>query len=334
MENEKKDNILKRQKSEALLSYVDKFLYYEEVLMGKSYNTIRSYKRDLLQFAEYLFEYEKIYDFEQIEMMTFRSFIMFLNSPERKENKSDKKDVLGRKKEIKPVSKRSINRKISALRTFFKYLQEIKVVKTNKVIYINMPKFEKELPDVINRDELQKLRNVIDTSKILGLRDRLIIELLYSSGLRSVELINLSEYMVDIEEREIRVIGKGGKERFTFFSETAKKWLIKYIAEKQKQYKNYTPDAIIVNSKGRKLTTRSLRRLISGHAKNAGIEKEITPHVFRHSFAVKLLNKGIDMEYLQELLGHSSLSTTQMYIHVNKNLLRDIYMNTHPLAKK
>lgn len=334
MENEKKDNILKQQKSEALLSYVDKFLYYEEVLMGKSYNTIRSYKRDLLQFAEYLFEYEKIYDFEQIEMMTFRSFIMFLNSPERKKNKSDKKDVLGRKKEIKPVSKRSINRKISALRTFFKYLQEIKVVKTNKVIYINMPKFEKELPDVINRDELQKLRNVIDTSKILGLRDRLIIELLYSSGLRSVEIINLSEYMVDIEEREIRVIGKGGKERFTFFSETAKKWLIKYIAEKQKQYKNYTPDAIIVNSKGRKLTTRSLRRLISGHAKNAGIEKEITPHVFRHSFAVELLNKGIDMEYLQELLGHSSLSTTQMYTHVNKNLLRDIYMNTHPLAKK
>ena len=334
MENEKKDNILKQQKSKALLSYVDKFLYYEEVLMGKSYNTIRSYKRDLLQFAEYLFEYEKIYDFEQIEMMTFRSFIMFLNSPERKENKSDKKDVLGRKKEIKPVSKRSINRKISALRTFFKYLQEIKVVKTNKVIYINMPKFEKELPDVINRDELQKLRNVIDTSKILGLRDRLIIELLYSSGLRSVELINLSEYMVDIEEREIRVIGKGGKERFTFFSENAKKWLIKYIAEKQKQYKNYTPDAIIVNSKGRKLTTRSLRRLISGHAKNAGIEKEITPHVFRHSFAVELLNKGIDMEYLQELLGHSSLSTTQMYTHVNKNLLRDIYMNTHPLAKK
>ena len=334
MENEKKDNILKQQKSEALLSYVDKFLYYEEVLMGKSYNTIRSYKRDLLQFAEYLFEYEKIYDFEQIEMMTFRSFIMFLNSPERKKNKSDKKDVMGRKKEIKPVSKRSINRKISALRTFFKYLQEIKVVKTNKVIYINMPKFEKELPDVINRDELQKLRNVIDTSKILGLRDRLIIELLYSSGLRSVELINLSEYMVDIEEREIRVIGKGGKERFTFFSETAKKWLIKYIAEKQKQYKNYTPDAIIVNSKGRKLTTRSLRRLISGHAKSAGIEKEITPHVFRHSFAVELLNKGIDMEYLQELLGHSSLSTTQMYTHVNKNLLRDIYMNTHPLAKK
>ena len=136
---------MENEKSEVLLSYVDKFLYYEEVLMRKSYNTIRSYKRDLLQFMEYLFEYEKIFDFEQIEMMTFRSFIMYLNSPERKKNKSDEKDVLGRKKEIKPVSKRSINRKISALRTFFKYLQEIDAVKTNKVIYINMPKFEKEL---------------------------------------------------------------------------------------------------------------------------------------------------------------------------------------------
>lgn len=334
MENEKKNDILKQQKNEALLSYVDKFLYYEEVLLGKSHNTIRSYKRDLLQFMEYIFEYENIYDFEQIEMMTFRSFIAYLNSPERKKNKANNKDALGRKKEVKPVSKRSINRKISALRTFFKYLQEIKVVKTNKVIYINMPKFEKELPDVISRSELQRLRDVINTNRILGVRDRLIIELLYSSGIRSIELINLSEYMIDIEEREIRVIGRGGKERITFFSETAKKWLVKYILEKQKEYKNYTPNAIIVNSKGRKLTTRSLRRIISQHAKNAGIEKEITPHVFRHSFAAELLNKGIDLTYLQALLGHSSLSTTQMYTQINKKLLRDIYMNTHPLAKE
>ena len=265
---------------------------------------------------------------------TFRSFIAYLNSPERKKNKANNKDALGRKKEVKPVSKRSINRKISALRTFFKYLQEIKVVKTNKVIYINMPKFEKELPDVISRSELQRLRDVINTNRILGVRDRLIIELLYSSGIRSIELINLSEYMIDIEEREIRVIGRGGKERITFFSETAKKWLVKYILEKQKEYKNYTPNAIIVNSKGRKLTTRSLRRIISQHAKNAGIEKEITPHVFRHSFAAELLNKGIDLTYLQALLGHSSLSTTQMYTQINKKLLRDIYMNTHPLAKE
>ena len=144
----------------------------------------------------------------------------------------------------------------------------------------------------------------------------------------------ISVFMIDIEEREIRVIGKGDKERITFFSENAKKWLIKYIEEKKRQYENYTREVLIVNSKGKKLTTRSLRRLISAHAHEAGIQKEITPHVFRHSFATELLNNGVDIRYLQELLGHSSIATTQVYTHVSKAFLRDIYMSTHPLAKE
>ena len=341
MENDINDKLTKGnnedeqeiRRNENLVMYVDKFLYYEEVILGKSFNTIRGYRRDLLQFMEYLEEYEEIHNFEEIEMMTFRSFIAYLNSPKRLEKDENVKSS-NKKTKLKPVSKRSINRKISALRTFFKYLQEIKVIETNKASYINVPKFEKELPNVINRDDLNNLRHVINTEKITGIRDRLIIELLYSSGLRSIELINLSEFMIDIEEREIRVVGKGDKERITFFSENAKKWLIKYIEEKKKQYANYTREVLIVNSKGKKLTTRSLRRLISAHAHEAGIEKEITPHVFRHSFAMELLNNGVDIRYLQELLGHSSIAATQVYTHVSKAFLRDIYMSTHPLAKE
>lgn len=341
MENDINDKLTKGnnedeqeiRRNENLVMYVDKFLYYEEVILGKSFNTIRGYRRDLLQFMEYLEEYEEIHNFEEIEMMTFRSFIAYLNSPKRLEKDENVKSS-NKKAKLKPVSKRSINRKISALRTFFKYLQEIKVIETNKASYINVPKFEKELPNVINRDDLNNLRHVINTEKITGIRDRLIIELLYSSGLRSIELINLSEFMIDIEEREIRVVGKGDKERITFFSENAKKWLIKYIEEKKKQYANYTREVLIVNSKGKKLTTRSLRRLISAHAHEAGIEKEITPHVFRHSFAMELLNNGVDIRYLQELLGHSSIAATQVYTHVSKAFLRDIYMSTHPLAKE
>ena len=341
MENDINDKLTKGnnedeqeiRRNENLVMYVDKFLYYEEVILGKSFNTIRGYRRDLLQFMEYLEEYEEIHNFEEIEMMTFRSFIAYLNSPKRLEKDENTKDMK-KKAKLKPVSKRSINRKISALRTFFKYLQEIKVIETNKASYINVPKFEKELPNVINRDDLNRLRHVISTEKITGIRDRLIIELLYSSGLRSIELINLSEFIINIEEREIRVIGKGNKERITFFSENAKKWLIKYIEEKKKQYANYTREVLIVNSKGKKLTTRSLRRLISAHAHEAGIEKEITPHVFRHSFATELLNNGVDIRYLQELLGHSSIAATQVYTHVSKSLLRDIYMSTHPLSKE
>ncbi len=351
MENDINDKLIKKNnenvqeniKNENLVMYVDKFLYYEEVILGKSFNTIRGYRRDLLQFMEYLEEYEEIHNFEEIEMMTFRSFIAYLNSPKRLEEveKNDKNvksienmENSDKKVKLKPISKRSINRKISALRTFFKYLQEIKVIETNKASYINVPKFEKELPNVINRDDLNNLRHVINTEKITGIRDRLIIELLYSSGLRSIELINLSEFMIDIEEREIRVVGKGDKERITFFSENAKKWLIKYIEEKKRQYANYTREVLIVNSKGKKLTTRSLRRLISAHAHEAGIQKEITPHVFRHSFAMELLNNGVDIRYLQELLGHSSIAATQVYTHVSKAFLRDIYMSTHPLAKE
>ena len=351
MENDINDKLTKGnnedeqeiRRNENLVMYVDKFLYYEEVILGKSFNTIRGYRRDLLQFMEYLEEYEEIHNFEEIEMMTFRSFIAYLNSPKRLEEveKNDKNvksienmENSDKKAKLKPISKRSINRKISALRTFFKYLQEIKVIETNKASYINVPKFEKELPNVINRDDLNNLRHVINTEKITGIRDRLIIELLYSSGLRSIELINLSEFMIDIEEREIRVVGKGDKERITFFSENAKKWLIKYIEEKKRQYANYTREVLIVNSKGKKLTTRSLRRLISAHAHEAGIQKEITPHVFRHSFAMELLNNGVDIRYLQELLGHSSIAATQVYTHVSKAFLRDIYMSTHPLAKE
>ena len=315
MENSEKNNNLK--------TYVDKFLYYEEVITGKSYNTIKSYKKDIMQFIDYLNEYEEIDEFENVETITFRSFIAYLNSANKKDDD-----------ERKVVSKRSINRKISALRTFFKYLQEKKIVKTNKVNYITMPKFEKELPNILDREDINKLRDAINTSKITGIRDRLIIELLYSSGIRASELIDLNEYMINIEERELRVIGKGNKERITFFSENSKKWLEKYIEEKKKKYSNYTKDVVFANSKGEKLTTRSLRRLIADHAKKAGLQKEVTPHVFRHTFATELLNNGVDIRYLQELLGHSSISTTQVYTHVSKALLKDVYMNTHPLARE
>lgn len=308
-----------------LKAYIDKFLYYEEVVIGKSYNTIKSYKKDIMQFIDYLNEYEEIKDFEEVETMTFRSFIAYLNSGDKENSRNNIQ---------KSVSKRSINRKISALRTFFKYLQEKKIVKTNKVAYITMPKFEKELPNVLNKEDINKLRDAVNTEKITGIRDRLIIELLYSSGIRASELIDLNEYMVNIEEREIRVIGKGNKERITFFSENTKKWLEKYIEEKRRKYSNYTKDTIFTNSRGEKLTTRSLRRLIADYAKKAGLQKEVTPHVFRHTFATELLNNGVDIRYLQELLGHSSISTTQVYTHVSKAFLKDVYMNTHPLAKE
>ena len=305
-----------------LNTQLEKFIYYEEVILGKSYNTIKSYKKDILQFIEYIDKNEGIKDFNEVEIITFRSFIAYLNSDS---NENDEKSSSS-------VGKRSINRKISALRTFFKYLNEQEIIKNNKVGYISMPKFEKGLPTVLNKDDIDKIRAVINTDKITGVRDRLIVELLYSSGIRASELIDMSEHMINMSEREIRVIGKGNKERITFFSQNAEKWLKHYIDLKKRDYKNYDSSVIFVNSRGEKLNSRSLRRLITDYAKKADINKEVTPHVFRHSFATTLLNKGIDIRYLQELLGHSSISTTQIYTHVSKALLREVYMSAHPLV--
>ena len=224
LRNEDKDKKkYENSKVKDLAVHAEKFLYYEEVILGKSYNTVRSYRRDIYQFIDYLDEYEEITKFDEVETITVRSFIAYLNSGDKSRQASTESNGEKKEKPVNPVSKRSINRKISALRTFFKYLQEKQVVKVNKISYIAMPKFEKELPNILNKEDLNKLRDVINTEKITGVRDRLIIEMLYSSGMRASELIDLSEYMINIPEREIRVIGKGDKERITFFSETGLK---------------------------------------------------------------------------------------------------------------
>ncbi len=292
---------------------LDDYLYYNEIILGKSYNTIRSYRNDITQLIEYLEQNEGIKKFSDVEILTLRSFVAYLSV-------------------AKKSSKRSINRKISAIRSFFEYLVKNNILEENKAIYINTPKFENKLPSFLLKDELTKLRNCIDTSNILGLRDRTIIEMLYSSGLRSNELLELSEVMIDMNKRELRVIGKGDKERITFFSETAKKYLEEYI-EAKKNAKIYDRNIVFANSKGGRLTTRSLRRLIEHYGKISGINKEITPHVFRHSFATELLNSGVDIRYVQELLGHSTIATTQFYTHVSKKKLRDMYLKTRPFSK-
>lgn len=290
------------------------FLYYNEIILGKSSNTIRSYKNDLNQLIEYLLKNENIDSFDRVEVMTLRSYIFYLNY-------------------AKKSSKRTINRKISAIRSFFDYLVSVDKLEENKAIYVNTPKFENKLPSFLTKEDMAKLRTVVIANDLIGLRDRAIIEMLYSSGLRSFELLDLMEAMIDFKNREVRVIGKGNKERITFFSMTAKKYLEEYIATKKANNK-YNKDIVFSNARGAKLTTRSLRRIIEAYAIKSGIQKEVSPHTFRHSFASELLNAGADIRYVQELLGHSSIATTQFYTHISKKKLRDVYLKAHPFANK
>lgn len=289
-----------------------RFLNYERAVTGKSEHTIISYETDLKQFFEYLEEHEEINSLEEITPMILRSFMAYMSRNER--------------------GKRSINRKMSAVRTFFGFLIMEGVVESNPTVLISAPKYEKPLPTVLTDREVRIISDSVDTADILGIRDRAMIELLYSSGIRASELISLSEYNFNYNERELRVTGKGEKERVTFFSNRASEWIRRYIEEKKSKYKNYTKDILFVNSNGKRLTDRSLRRLITDYGENSGVKKHISPHTFRHSFATELLNRGIDIKFLQELLGHSSIMTTQVYTHVSKEFLREIYMKTHPFA--
>lgn len=293
---------------------IDNFIYYNEVVLAKSYNTVRSYKRDLIQFQEYLENNENILDFSKVEIITIRSYVIYLT------------------KEYN-ISKRSISRKLSAIKSFYNYLLINEYIHENKIQHISMPKFEKTIPTYLTKDEMDKIRNVIDTTKIEGLRDRAMIETLYSSGVRSQELLDLTEYSIDFLEMQIKVIGKGNKERITFISPASKKYILEYIERKKKEYKNYEKDILFANYKGKRLTTRALRKIIEKYSNLANISKEVSPHTFRHSFATELLNNQVDIKYVQELLGHTSLMTTQVYTHVSKKLLKDIYMKVHPLTK-
>ncbi|NLK62338.1 MAG: tyrosine recombinase XerC [Fusobacteria bacterium] len=293
---------------------MEKFLYYERIGLGKSEKTVESYRCDLIQFISYLKEYEGIEDFNGISRRSFRSFMAYMNK--------------------NGISKRSINRKISAIRVFLKYLLKHKVIDTDYSLYINSPKFEKNVPIILSKEEVNMIRGVIDLTKFNGIRDRAIIELLYSSGMRAQELLDINYNLINFDEREIRIIGKGEKERITFFSNSAKEWLLKYLSEKKRLFPNNDDTSFFLNAKGGSITDRSLRRNISEYAKKAGIEKDVSPHTFRHSFASYLLNEGVDIRYLQELLGHSSITTTQIYTHVGKKFLKEVYLKTHPFANE
>lgn len=291
---------------------VENFIYEEEVVCGKSSMTIKSYLEDLKQFTKYLKENEEKDDIENVESMSIRSFMGYLNKTN--------------------ITKRSINRKLSTLRSFYKYLTKFSIVSQNYAKVLTSPKFETEIPTVIVQDEVKRIIEKIDVKSLSGIRDRAIIELLFSSGLRASELLSIGEQQINFEEREIRVVGKGSKERITFFSKSSREWILRYIAEKQKNILKYKRDILFANEKGGRLTDRSLRRIVEKYAKAAGIEKEVSPHTMRHSFATYMLNKGMDIRLVQELLGHSSIATTQIYTHVSKELLRETYINTHPFA--
>jgi site-specific recombinase XerD len=232
-------------------------------------------------------------------------------------------------------STRSICRKISTIRSFFKFLSREGIVKNNPTINLIAPKINKKLPYFLYLQEVNKLIEATPRDTIFGIRDIAILELLYGTGMRVGELVNLNIHDIDLYEKTIRVFGKGSKERILPLGNPSIKAIQEYLTGRHLFSKNVSinkndQNALLLNRFGGRLSTRSIGRIIIKYMKIAGLNKKISPHVLRHSFATHLLGGGADLRSVQELLGHESLSTTQIYTHITKERLKIIYKKSHP----
>lgn len=228
----------------------------------------------------------------------------------------------------KKYSRRSLARKISACRSFFRFLIREKYIEKNAFELIKTPKLERRLPNFLYEDEINKMLVKIDTSTPNGLRNRAILELLYGAGIRVSEIVGLNLSDLDLDSEEIRVFGKGAKERIVLVGRHAIAALKAYIKSARGNR------ALFLGARGTRLTQRSIERTIKAAAKKSGLLKKVTPHTIRHTFATHLLTRGADLRTVQELLGHTSLSTTQVYTHVTKEKLKSVYDSAHPRARR
>ena len=233
-------------------------------------------------------------------------------------------------------SKATSARKLATLRSFYKFLVRRGRIETSPVTAIRTPKQEKRLPRFLDSDQIETLLNCPDTNTMLGARDRAILETLYSSGLRVSELVALNFSDVDFLGEVLHIRGKGKKERVTPVGASALQALQRYLTfrDSDPRKPNFDPQALFINKHGQRLSTRSVRRKLDKYLLQAGLDPRISPHTLRHSFATHMLNNGADLRVVQELLGHQSLSTTQVYTHLTTSQMKHVYDNAHPEAEQ
>ena len=293
-------------KNTMLDSYLDYLLYQ------KSYSkyTVSSYKTDIIEFLNYC--KKECIDYEKIEYSDTRLYLMYLKDA-RGDNNS------------------SINRKLSSLRGFYKYLVNKNVIENNVFALLNGQKKSKKLPRYFEYNELEELFKVPDTSKATGQRDLLILEMLYATGVRVGELVNIKLKDINKSDRKILIFGKGSKQRNVEYGEYCEDILNKYIKEGRPSLLKKENEYLFLNHLGDKLTERGVRYILNDLIKKTTITKNISPHMLRHSFATHLLNEGCDLLSVQKLLGHESISTTEIYTHVANEQVRNA-VEANPLS--
>jgi len=289
-----------------------RYLDYLRAERNVSPFTMRNYKNDLLDFFGYL-RSAGVDSFNQVDRHTVRGYLAYLTD--------------------RGLVKASMARKLSAVRSFFRYLVREDEISANPVADSSSPKLDRHLPAFLTIPEAKKLVESPDLSKPEGLRDRALLELLYASGLRVSELVNLDLDQVSLDTDEIRVRGKGDKERMVLMGQPAAAALGNYINEGRPQLTGAkSTRAVFINRYGGRIPARRVQKILQKYARN--IEKRVHPHMLRHTFATHLLDGGADLRVVQELLGHAQLSSTQIYTHVTKSQAKKIYLAAHPMARQ
>lgn len=296
-------------------NYLDNFSLYLEVEKNFSKHTVRAYRSDIISFMVWI----KEEDLVNIKYQKLKEYLIFM----QKYN----------------YSKTTTARKIASLRTFFKFLFKEKITDTNPAVALHAPKKNKNLPNFLTEEETEEILNNIKTDTPARYRNKVIIELLYSSGIRVSELSGLNFSDLNIENNEIKVFGKGAKERIVLITNKVKDLLSNYIKVARPLINTDGPkeevtedSPVFINKTGFRLHPQSIRAAIKETVNAIQLPKHVTPHVFRHSFATKLLNHGADLRVVQELLGHASISNTQIYTHVTIDRLKNAYNEAHPRA--
>lgn len=300
--------MLKKETEKTIHNYLD-YLKYQ-----KNYSdyTIENYHRDILEFFDYLDR--EVLDYKSVVYSDLRFFLVYL-----KDEKKDKNS--------------SIDRKLSSLRGFYQYLANEGIVSNNVFSLLNGPKKEKKLPRYFEYNELESLFEACDLSNALGQRDRLILEMFYATGVRVGELVSIKVSDINFSSRTILILGKGNKERIVPYGDYCEEILKLYLKDGYLSLNNQNSPYLFLNARGGKLTERGVRYLLEEIIKKTSVQKNISPHMIRHSFATHLLNQGCDLMTVQKLLGHESIKATQIYTHVTTDRLRSVYQNSFPRAR-
>ncbi len=292
----------------------NKYIDYLQAERNASPYTVRNYSTDLLGFFQFLRDKE-IDSLKEVDRHVLRDYLSHLME--------------------KGFVKASIARKLSAIRSFYRYLQREEIISTSPVAATSSPKLDRRLPSFLSIEEINRLLEAPDLSTPQGRRDRALLELLYASGLRVSELVNLNLEQVNLDTNEVRVWGKGSKERVVLMGKPAARALTTYLNQSRpKLLGKKGSSALFLNRYGGRLVERRVQRILEKYTAIAGIGKRVHPHMLRHTFATHLLDGGADLRVVQELLGHASLSSTHIYTHVSKSQARKVYLAAHPMAQE